>query len=123
MELELRSLIKDRSELPSTNVNWGLLPTNSTYPAITMHIIGEDGNQTNKGPSSLGERVVQIDIWSKAFVDILILRDKVLQLDCYTNDEGIKGIFLSRSRQSEDTTDPNRPLYRYSLDMRILFDK
>ncbi|WP_444461614.1 hypothetical protein [Rhodobacter capsulatus] len=121
-EHELRALVKTASGIDNTN--WFGSETD-VYPAVALLLISELGQHTQDGRLTTKQCVVQVDLWSRDASEALTKKNALLSVVgtyiATDDDAKLRKTMLVTMRSGIETTAPNEPLYRYSIDLRCVY--
>lgn len=122
MEEALRVILLANASVTSavgTRVAWGSQPQGTAAPYVNLHRIGGAHSQTTDGPDGMIESRVQADCWGKTYGEAKAgARGIIAALNGY-RDTTFRHIAVESERDDDDLTPPN-PLYRSSIDLRIV---
>lgn len=122
MEEALRLILKQSAavgEAVDGFVEWAAQPEGRTAPYITLHRIGGLRSQTTDGPDGMIESRVQVDCWGTTYTEAKIAARAVIFALNGHRDMTFRHVAVENERDDHDL-DPPDPLYRTSLDLRVI---
>ena len=122
MRRALRTLLKASPDVVAAvgaKVAWGAQAQGTVAPYLTLHRIGGARSQTTDGPDGIIESRVQADSWGKTAAEAEAGALAVIAALNGHRDETFRHIAVESERDDHDLDEPD-PLYRTSIDLRIV---